>query len=70
MSNDERQIKNEEVEIRRTNESCISTNKVSFLGSRLLLLFNAERQIKNEEVEIRRTSESCISTNKVLILAT
>jgi len=33
MSNDERRIKNEEVEIRRTNESCISTNKVLILAT-------------------------------------
>jgi hypothetical protein len=30
MSNDERRFKNEEVRIRRTNESRITTNKVSF----------------------------------------
>jgi hypothetical protein len=64
MSNAELRLKNEEVEIRRTNESCISTNKVSFLGSRLLLLFNAELRLKNEEVEIRRTNVSRISTKK------
>jgi hypothetical protein len=38
MSNAERRLKNEEVEIRGTNESRISTNKVSFLASRLLPL--------------------------------
>jgi hypothetical protein len=37
-TNVECRLKNEEVEIRRTNESCISTNKVSFLASRLLPL--------------------------------
>jgi len=36
MSNAERRLKNEEVEIRGTNESRISTNKVSFLASRIL----------------------------------
>ena len=38
MSNDERRFKNEEVRIRRTYESHITTNKVSFLVSRFLLL--------------------------------
>ena len=38
MSNAERRLKNVEVLIRGTNESRFSTNKVSFLGSCILLL--------------------------------
>ena len=38
MSNAERPMQNEEVEIRESYESPSMTNKVSFLGSRLLFL--------------------------------
>jgi hypothetical protein len=43
MSNAERRVQNEEVGIREIQAIRITTNKVSFLVSRLLLLFNVER---------------------------
>ena len=49
MSNIERQLKNEEVEIRESYESRISTNKVYSLGSRFLLLPNVEHRTLIEE---------------------
>ena len=52
MSNAERRVQNEEVEIRRTYDSRITTNKVLSLGSRFWILFNVECPTPIEEFRI------------------